>query len=42
MYKGVNVVKFEFKCIDCNILGSIFVGDYEDCIYMLDKNGKFL
>lgn len=30
MYKGVNVVKFEFKCIDCNILGSIFVGDYED------------
>lgn len=41
-YKGVNAVKFEPKCIDCNTLGSILVGDHEDRIHMLDKNGKFL
>nr|XP_022333644.1 tripartite motif-containing protein 45-like [Crassostrea virginica] len=41
-YKGLNGGKFEPKCIDCNTLGSILVGDHEDRIHLLDKNGKFL
>lgn len=41
-FKGINGGKFEPKCIDCSTLGSILVGDHEDRIHLLDKNGNFL